>query len=240
MQNEINAPQPEGFRLSTVPIIISACAVVAIWFLTGAISERSKEMDKTACVTIERRLSTAILLYAQDHDSRLPIPNYEGPNGEWRSWPDLLRSYVASDEKLVCPLLSVADAKEIQSGYDFPAGCTLNERFYGTFGPGPFPIENLEMPAQTAMLVEGGRFQVPGKSGWFTTSTYGDLATQPDRYSRPHSGRLNVAAADGHVVTLKPATKIFDHDRLYGRLAGTIYNWNGGHPNGETVGPPRE
>ena len=227
-------------RLTIRNLLLAAGGLLGFWFLFGTVSDRSKEVDKNACVSIQRRLSTALLLYAQDHDSRLPMPEYQKANGEWRSWPDLLRSYVSSDEKLVCPLLSIAESKEIHAGYKFEAGCTLNERFYGTFAPGPFPIENLEMPAQTAMLVEGGRFKVPGKKGWFTTSTYGDLASQPGKYSLPHGGRLNVAAADGHVVTLKPPIVILDHDRLFGRLAGSIYNWNGGHPNGDTASPPRE
>ncbi len=71
--------------------------------------------------------------------------------------------------------------------------------------------------------------------------TYSDTGAAPLAYPSPHDRRMNVTAADTHTATVKVAHyRPAGHDPLYGRLGGNIYNWNGGHPNGDTAGPPRE
>ena len=52
-----------------------------------------------------------------------------------------------------------------------------------------------------------------------------------------------VVAVDGHAVMVEVkhyGPEDSPHDPLYGRIGNSIYNWNGGHPNGETDTPPRE
>jgi len=202
------------------------------------------ESAKTACLSNERRLATALLLYQQDHDGRLPPPDYALPDGEWRHWVGILQPYITHEEITVCPVNGARGAREPRHGYLFPYSYALNERFFGVFGPGPFPLENLEIPAQTALLVESGgwRGRAPGgQTGLWSASVYTDTARWPAAYPSPHDERMNVAAADGHVVTVKVAHyQPGGHDPLYGRLGGTIYNWNGGHPNGDLGGPPIE
>ncbi len=121
----------------------------------------------------------------------------------------------------------------------------MNERFYGVFSAGPFPVENLELPAQTVMVAESGGFRAEGlapqSSQLWSVPVYTDTAKWPTAFPSPHGGRMNVAAADGHILSIKVAHyKSEGHDSLFGRLGDSIYNWNGGHPNGDTGGPPRE
>ncbi len=236
---QLENPQPNNKptgKSKSIWLLIPLVAVLAV--VARAMMETERvESQKVACITIERRLSTALLLYGQDHDGCLPMGDYSLGSNKWRTWVDLLHSYLAQDEKLFCPLLPMTDVKESTHGYPMPSSYTLNERFFGKFSTGPYPIDNLEIPAQTAMIVEGGPFKSKPAVG---AILYGDLYTQPERHNTPHDGKLNVAAADGHVVTLKPPAKIIDHDVLYGRLAGTIFNWNAGYPNGHTAGPPHE
>ena len=72
-------------------------------------------------------------------------------------------------------------------------------------------------------------------------AAYTDTATEPESYRSPHAGRMNVAAADTHTVNIKVAHyNTAGHDPLLGRLGAAVYNWNGGHPNGDTAGPPHE
>ena len=202
------------------------------------------ESARTACLSGERSLSTGLLLYTQDHDGRLPPPDYQA-DGRWRSWLDISAPYLTSERIAVCPANRADGAVKAHHGYKYPYTYALNERFFGVFSPGPFPLENLEIAPQTAMLVEGGAFRgsrAPAtRDGLWSLSTYADTAEWPWAYRSPHDGRMNVAAADGHVVTVKVAHYTpAGHDRLYGRLGGVVYNWNGGHPNGDTGGPPRE
>jgi prepilin-type processing-associated H-X9-DG protein len=230
----------------------AATAVVAIAALLCAgftlVRIEVRESARTECLSNERRLSTALLLYSQDHDGRLPPPDYPDPglgSAGWRDWVGILQPYSTTEHIAECPANGAGGAKEARHGYAFPYSYALNERFYGVFGPGPFPLENLEIAAQTVLVAEGGEFTggrpATTADGKWSVSIYTDTAEWPWAYRSPHDGRMNVAAADGHVTTLKLAhyTRA-GHNALYGRLGGSIYNWNGGHPNGYTGGAPRE
>ena len=139
-------------------------------------------------------------------------------------------------------------------GFTVKTSYALNHRFYGQFGSGPFPLEDLEVGNQTVLLAEAGpMWSVSGREesasarrSLFARIAYGDTL---DRYHglvpypSTHSGRMAVAAADGHAVAVRVehySPEDGPHDSLYGRLGGDLYNWNGGHPNGEVDRPPRE
>jgi prepilin-type processing-associated H-X9-DG protein len=200
---------------------------------------------KTACLSNMRRLGTALLLYSQDHDGRLPPPEYRTADGEWKPWTTTLRPYYDELRVLTCPANRAIGATNPYNGYDYPFGYALNRRFWGVFSAGPFPIENLEIAPQTVLLVEGGRCRRDGPLGVRTypwaLPWYEDTAWWPEIYPSPHNGRMNVSAADGHVDTVVVAHyKPEGHDQMYGRIGHEIFNWNGGHPNGDTGGPARE
>jgi hypothetical protein len=205
-----------------------------------------------------RRLGTAFLIYSQDWDGR-PMPLTETwPNGEVRGWPQALRPYVSpvtvfsNPSNPVTPfhsmLHSADDGHAIDSSYAF------NRRFWNTFAPGPFPIENLEMPEQTALFVEAGplrsnpRHPLPrdAHSPDIALDLYGDTTDRINGlspYPSTHGEQMAVVAADGHGLMIKVehySAADGNHDPLYGRLGGSIYNWNGGHSNGETDRPARE
>ena len=127
---------------------------------------------------------------------------------------------------------------------------SINSRLWNQFGAGPFPLDNIELADQTVLFVEGGRmsrvarrFQ-PGRTVAYLA--YGDTTDQLGTYfpyPSTHNGQMAVVAADGHGVLLNVAHYTSHdglHDRLYGRIGAGIYNWNGGHPNGETDRPPKE
>lgn len=227
----------KSYMVLLASIIIGVSALLLQW--------RSVQSAKTSCQTNLRRLSTALLLYSQDHDGALPPIHYQLSDGTWRHWVTILGPYFEPRKITVCPANPADDAREPWRNYPFPHSYALNERFFGRFGPGPFPVECLELPAQTALLVEGGAYRADGPSAGPThlwaMSWYWDTAWWPNAYASPHRQKMNVAAADGHVVNLEVAHYTPEgHDPLYGRLGKSIYNWNGGHPNGDTSGPPRE
>src|SRR5258708_16432414 len=89
----------------------------------------------------------------------MPSPEVESAPSAWRNWFGLLQSYLPPDEQFVCPRLDIKAARDRTHGYEVTASYALNGRFFGTFGPGPFPFEHLELPAQTAILVAAGTFQ---------------------------------------------------------------------------------
>jgi prepilin-type processing-associated H-X9-DG protein len=202
---------------------------------------QAEQIDATACLSNQRRIATALLLYAQDHEGNLPPPSYQTAGGQWRHWAGILLPYLEEGQRDECPAIPLAGARDHFGKFPYDSTYALNSRFFGVFGPGPFPLDNLELPARTALLVEAGPFRDGQGAGPWVMSAYLDVAEWPRAHPSVHGGRMNVAAADGHAKTIRVENHAAGtHDGRYGRIGGQIYNWNGGHPNGDTSGPPRE
>jgi hypothetical protein len=144
-----------------------------------------------------------------------------------------------------CPWNRLGGPRRTDSGLPFASSYALNARFWGYFAPGPYPIENLELPSETVLLVEAGRRRADGPFGSrlsdHVTHTYWDTGASPGSYPSSHRRQMNIVAVDGHARTVAVAHyTLDDHNPELGRLGGGIYNWNGGHPNGDTSGPPAE
>ncbi len=205
-----------------------------------------------------RKVGNSLLLYMQDWDYRLPPPAEKDKNGEWVSWAHRIRPYVSNDSVYSNPsnpvepfhskLRHPTENRPIDTSY------ALNRRFWNTFSSGPFPTENLELPSETALLVEAGAmtrvstrpvFQL-GTPTAFALDLYGDTTDRVNGlipYPESHDGQSVIVALDGHSLAAKLAHIDHTggpHDLLYGRISYGIFNWNGGHPNGETDRPVRE
>jgi hypothetical protein len=202
-----------------------------------------------------RRIGAGALLYAQDWDSRLMPPATQQEETQWLTWPRLLRPYISGEDSIfsnpsnpVTPFHS--NVHHPRYGYPIDSSYALNRRFWNAFGPGPFPLDNLEMPEQTVLFVEAGpMWGDPLKERTSSRTALLDYGDTLDRiqglvpYPSTHDGRMAVVAADGHGLMLTVehySSKDGPHDPRFGRIGQTIYNWNGGHPNGETDLPPRD
>jgi hypothetical protein len=205
-----------------------------------------------------RRLADAWQLYAQDWDACPALPVERRPDGSWLTWTRRLNPYGATPSILDNPANPVsslpAAPRDTRRGFPVETSYALNTRFWNTFASGPFPADNLELPAQTALFVEAGPLSAsalrspkrPDESKGLALLEYGDTS---DRiaglfpYPSTHEDKLAVVAADGHATTLHVehyTQKDGPHNSLYGRIGGSIYNWNGGHPNGAVDAPPQE
>ncbi|MCC6728342.1 MAG: hypothetical protein IT208_03285 [Chthonomonadales bacterium] len=221
--------------------LLAALAAAAV----PTLSWRSVQMARTACLSNQRRLGTALLLYSQDHDWRLPPAERCIEGGIWLTWDALARPYLSGEPATHCPANPPMGAVDPYYGYAVGTSYALNARFGGFFSQAPYPLENLELPEQTVLLAEGGAYRPRGPfgrpAGPWALIWYWDTAWWPNVYASPHHRRMNVAAADGHVVSVEVAHYGRPgHDPVYGRLGRRLYNWNGGHPNGRTADPPRE
>jgi len=200
-----------------------------------------------------RRLANSLLIYAQDYDGRAMPPAEPLSNGAWRTWPESLKGYLSTPESLDNPSNPLSDGSLLRDPvhlYPIHTAYALNRRVWGVFSPGPFPLDNLELPSQTALFVEAGPMwrdpRRPSERAQTAVLAYGDTT---DRYSgfyaypSPHDDHIALVAFDGHASTVKVehyTAADGPHDPLYGRIGGSIYDWNGGHPNGQTDRPPRE
>lgn len=219
-------------------------AVAAAALLSGAApfleQTRREGAGRIICMGSARRLGSALLEYAQDYDGCLPPARCERVH-----WASLLQPYLGQDPLEPCPTHPIGHSHDPYGSGAVPVGLGLNVRFDGYFAAGPFPLDNLEIPTQTALLVEAGPVLLDGPFGVRRTDWavpwYWDTSWWPGAYPSVHGKRNNVVAADGHAVSMKVAHySKTGHDPVLGRFGGSVYNWNGGYRNGWTLGPPAE
>ncbi len=236
-------------------LAITSVCLILIVVLFPLFGWRYREIDKAESLSNLRRLADGLQLYAQDYDGCLMPPVTRQANGYYLLWTDRLKGYSPIENLEVNPsnpvMRSLTDPLHL---YRVPTSYALNRRFYGVFSAGPFSTDNLELPEQTALLVEAGpMWNHTGRSGegspakpYIAQIFYSDTTKRVDGlvpYPSTHIGHLALVAADGHAAAIKVAhygPQDGPHDTLYGRIGGSIYNWNGGHPNGQTDTPPHE
>src|SRR2546430_1583372 len=144
---EDEAPSSNQRRsLGRFTVVIALLAVTAIVMPVAVLALKTRLIEdrRTLCQTNLRRLSTALLLYAQDHDSALPPPEYQAANGRWRHWMDIADPYLGGQNLTACTANRADGAISASHRYPYPISYALNERFFGVFAPGPFPVENIE------------------------------------------------------------------------------------------------
>ena len=89
-----------AFTLIELLVVIGIIAVIAAILLPvfASVRERGRQ---TQCLSNERQLGTAFLLYAQDNDGTVtPCTNIAQP---FAFWPQIISPYVHSDACFVCP-----------------------------------------------------------------------------------------------------------------------------------------
>ena len=239
-------------------ILFSTCLLIFVIALSPPLWRwyRAGE-NRAVSLSNLHRLASAALLYGQDWDECLPRPTEHMQDGSWHTWVDPLKPYGVARERLSNPANPVPGHGSIlyhpTDGYAVPTSYALNRRYWGTFAAGPFPMDNLELQAQTVLFVEAGPLSTQTRGALQPTNgaaiallEYGDTLDRVNSlipYPSTHDGSMAVVAADGHTVVLRVehyTSADGVHDPLYGRIGADIYNWNGGRPNGEVDRPPRE
>jgi hypothetical protein len=222
--------------------------------LPPLLSWQRTEHQNSASLSNLRRLAIGFLLYTQDWDGRPPPIAQRPTPSTWLTWVDTLRPYVSTPSAFSNPANPVAPfgpkVRHPAQGYEVQTSYALNRRLWDTFSRGPFPFDNLELPGQTALFVEAGPLwrtpTRPGLSAPLAVLDYGDTTDRVRGYvpyPSTHSGKMAIVAADAHAVTVKVEhyrPEDGPHDPLYGRIGGSLYNWNGGHPNGQTDSPAHD
>ena len=243
-----------GWKLTAIWIFLAIVVCLIPPIANWQIVNQQKMLSSTNI----RKVGNALLIYSQDWDYRLPPPAERIPSGVWVNWAQRIRPYLTSESVFSNPANPIepfnskvthpTEPRSIDSSY------ALNQRFWNSFSPGPFPTENLELPGETALLVEAGVMNQNQSRPLFhfgsptgkALDIYGDTTDRIEDlipYPAVHEDQTVVIALDGHSVASKPAhsdLKSGPHDPMYGRIVNGIFNWNGGHANGETDRPVRE
>lgn len=239
-----------AWRIGAALVLTAAAAA-----LPPLVAWQATQQRRTRSMSNMRQIANGLLVYSQDYDDHCMPPFVRSRSGRWVTWRDALRPYVASDTIFSNPSNPVdtltARAHDPHTGCPAAASYALNQRVFGVFSRGPFPLDNLELASQTVLLVEAGPISrsprsLEGVNEQLADVAYGDTT---DRYNgfwcypSTHAGRMAVVAVDGHAAVLRVAhysPADGPHDPLYGLIGGRIFNWNGGHPNGKTDEPVRQ
>src|SRR5579862_1397044 len=140
--------------------LAGATVLIGVFIVPSLLTWRNGNERRALSLSNIRRLALAVQLYAQDFDDHLMPPEQRLPNGICLNWNAHAAAYGAVERILDNPANPLASAAgrviDPQSGCSVDTGYALNHRFYGTFSPGPFLLDNLELPAQTALIVEAG------------------------------------------------------------------------------------
>lgn len=183
-----------GFTLAELLVVLSILSLLAALFFP-VLAQARERARRATCLSHQRQIGQAYLLYVADWEEQLPDwylpgPPRPAPFGSVRFWPELLQPYLRSRDVFVDPSakwdeqddLRLADYALRTSG---PEGQgTAADPYWRWPGP-PLCLAAVRRPAETLFLVDG----------WTTTGWR--LAPIPR-----HSGGLNGSFLEGHVQWL--------------------------------------
>jgi prepilin-type N-terminal cleavage/methylation domain-containing protein/prepilin-type processing-associated H-X9-DG protein len=90
-----------GFTLIELLVVIAIIAILAA-ILFPVFAKAREKARQTSCLSNEKQIALAILMYAQDYDELLPIHCYWTSIGNW-PWPVVITPYVKNDQIFMCP-----------------------------------------------------------------------------------------------------------------------------------------
>lgn len=194
-----------AFTLIELLVVIAIIAVLAA-ILFPVFAKAREKARQTSCLSNNKQLTLAVLMYAQDYDETLPPTAVPGTAGKVILWPDQLISYVKNTQIRFCP----SDSGEKLNSYG------LNELNFSdlTDSGAPFckTLTAFTTSAATVMLSELGTGSLTDRADVITprfgtyklTAPDVDLNDQFDaRPAARHFEQANIGFMDGHAKSLR-------------------------------------
>ncbi len=210
-----------GFTLIELLVVIAIIAILAAMLLP-ALSRAREAARSVVCINNLKQLALSWQMYVNDHAGALPPHDtnvWDMTGGDRRAWPILLRSYIGDPR--------IADrqfSRATKPGVLFCPSFGRTRPFYGDMVPyvhygmnmrGIGGVETTNFPG----LRKEGQIVSPSQTLLFvdTQNSFWENLGIPFAYSGNfaprHSGRANVAFADGHVKSLSEEELTGDHWR---------------------------
>jgi len=222
-------PRNRGFTLIELLVVIAIIAILAAMLLP-ALARAKESAKRISCINNVRQLGLAFMMYFPENSDAFPTGASESSLGahpeDWFHWQVGLVAGVPSQRdvsrSVVVPYIGKfntnlfrcsADREAMQKYQDWLKMPSKEQYFYsyalhGKSGDGMATYiskdrsviqinrhSKIRNPAMKGMLLEG---QTHNDGRWTPPNT------GSDRPATRHSGKANLAFADGHVETMKP------------------------------------
>jgi len=205
-----------GFTLIELLVVIAIIAILAA-ILFPVFAKAREKARQTTCLSNEKELATAVLMYAEDWGETFPAWHARtADGGSDVSWRTLIFPYQKSEEIYVCPS-NPDSSKWTHDGGDAAGNPDPNDappnfrRSYGlsrTVSRGTGNnirgrrLSELPKPAQTAMIGELWNTSNNGINlRWGSHWSKNRIA---NRIFAGHNCGMNIAFCDGHAKWMKP------------------------------------
>ena len=199
-----------GFTLIEVLVVIAIIAILAA-ILFPVFARAREKARQTSCLSNEKQIDLALLMYAQDYDETLPGTYiYEVPGDvNWLfSFGALAYPYVKNAQLFACPSgggptgWAGTDAMIPKNSYWAP------DQWFCALSNAKYSLAVLQSPSDTIMFLDtnstngGPEFWLGAAS---TAQDYANYTLNGANSPRHNDGR-NYAFADGHAKWLKATT----------------------------------
>ena len=214
-------------RKSTAFTLIELLVVIAIIAILAAIlfpvfAQAREKARQAACLSNQKQIGTALMMYLQDFDEMYPRHFYVGPAKPPATgltnytWTQVTYPYVKSTAVYTCPSrndIAWTDPDNYAQSHSkitYGLNYWLNTYYYPDA-----TLATIQKPAETIWVAEngintataGGFYQVyPSVYGYRfpTNATYGfNVPTAIGRLANRHNEGLNIVWADGHAKWMR-------------------------------------
>lgn len=195
------------FTLIELLVVIAIIATLAALLMPALSKARDKALQ-AACFGNLKQMSLAFILYADDHDNRLPAYVADDGSSEYRytyagyNWTAYLRTYYGDVRVLDCPASPDAAPSDDPAGFQsYDGNYAWNyDGLEGSRGS----LVRIDLPSEAYLLFDSGDQSVrPGDNDWAGLMEELDLDWD-SRLEGPnrHSNQMNVLFLDGHTEAM--------------------------------------
>ncbi len=159
-----------GFTLIELLVVIAIIAILAA-ILFPVFTSARKAARKAACLSNQKQIITALMMFAEDHKGRLPCAFFnDWPDafgaGTPSQWKACIRPYLKTPQVFLCPADDDRKYKSVwgsdsftgNENYDRPSSYRLNNTMVGrgTYGAPcvPYVLSSVKQPSELILICE--------------------------------------------------------------------------------------